>query len=159
MAIVEGSDDDRKSYEVGDDYKEVDLDALERERQAARSIDVEDLDYEDDFVGATLQEAEIETAALGGTEPPDSPLDVVEDDFSLEEEQGPVGSHDPDEDDLGPGVRTVRTSTGDASTTGNNARTAERQQRLVAGDEGVPESLDVVLDIAIEDIDFEFEDE
>ncbi len=159
LAIVEGSDDDRKSYEVGDDYKEVDLDALERERQAARSIDVEDLDYEDDFVGATLQEAEIETAALGGTEPPDSPLDVVEDDFSLEEEQGPVGSHDPDEDDLGPGVRTVRTSTGDASTTGNNARTAERQQRLVAGDEGVPESLDVVLDIAIEDIDFEFEDE
>lgn len=157
LAIVEGSDDDRNSYEVGDDYTEVDLDALERERQAARSIDVEDLDYEDDFVGSTLDEAEIETAALDTTEPTDSPLDVVKEDFSLEEEQELATSHDPGEDDLGPAVQTVRSSVANASTTANNGSNGEPQQRLVEG--GVTEGRDVVLDIAIEDIDFEFEDE
>ena len=51
----------------------------------------------------------------------------------------------------------MRSSVANASTTANNASIGEPQQRLVEG--GVTEGRDVVLDIAIEDIDFEFEDE
>lgn len=65
-ALDDAFDDDR-SYEVGDDYREVDLEALEAERAALETLDIEELEFD------------IETDDLG-------PLELTEQNVSDEDD-------------------------------------------------------------------------
>ncbi len=65
-ALDDAFDDDR-SYEVGDDYREVDLEALEAERAALETPDIEELEFD------------VETDDLG-------PLELTEQDVSDEDD-------------------------------------------------------------------------
>ena len=65
-AMDDAFDDDR-SYEVGDDYREVDLEALEAERAALETPDIEELEFD------------VETDDLG-------PLELTEQDISDEDD-------------------------------------------------------------------------
>ncbi len=67
-ALDDAFDDDR-SYEVGDDYREVDLEALEAERAALETPDIEELEFD------------VETDDLG-------PLELTEQDVSDEDDIG-----------------------------------------------------------------------
>ena len=88
-ALDDAFDDDR-SYEVGDEYQEVDLEALEAERTALESTDIEELEFggETDDLG-TLELTEQAVSDGDGLDLSDEDilsLDIEEDDIALEED-------------------------------------------------------------------------
>ena len=82
--------DDERSYEVGDDYQEVDLEALAAERTALEATDIEELEFDgetDDL--ETLELTERAVSAEDGLDLSDDDiltLDLEEDDIALEED-------------------------------------------------------------------------
>ena len=89
-ALNDAFEDDERSYEVGDTYQEVDLEALEAEREGFESADIEALEFEDDKddFGA-LEQAENEASAGEGRGPSDDEiltLEIDDDDFELEDD-------------------------------------------------------------------------
>ena len=89
-ALNDALEDDERSYEVGDIYQEVDLEALEAEREGFESADIEALEFEDDKddFGA-LEQAENEASAGEGRGPSDDEiltLEIDDDDFELEDD-------------------------------------------------------------------------
>ena len=89
-ALNDAFEDDERSYEVGDIYQEVDLEALEAEREGFESADIEALEFEDDKddFGA-LEQAENEASAGEGRGPSDDEiltLEIDDDDFELEDD-------------------------------------------------------------------------
>ena len=89
-ALNDAFEDDERSYEVGDTYQEVDLEALEAEREGFESADIEALEFEDDKddFGA-LEQAENEASAGEGRGPSDDEiltLEIDADDFELEDD-------------------------------------------------------------------------
>lgn len=181
-------DDDSRSFEVGDDYREVDLAALERERERARTAalapDVDSLELE-----STLESEAGETAAAAGTLS-DEELDVsdalmldLDEEVELEDAAA-AGVLDPEDVAGEPVERTGERALVEAAEPGtpavdeavpslsapDDARPEAAEPREVArvedtADDGAPvvadgpDSEDTVLGIAIEDIDFEFEDD
>ncbi len=86
-ALDDAFDDDR-SYEVGDDYREVDLEALEAERAALETPDIEELEF-DEETGAlgTLELTEQDIADEDDLSNDDIlTLDVENDALALEED-------------------------------------------------------------------------
>ena len=181
-------DDDSRSFEVGDDYREVDLAALERERERARTAalapDVDSLELE-----STLKLEAGETTAAGDTlsdeeldEPGALTLDLDEE-VELEDAAA-AGVLDPEDVAGEPAERTGERVLVEAAESGtpavdeavpsfsapDDASSEAAEPREVARVEDTaadvapvvadgPDSEDTVLGIAIEDIDFEFEDD
>lgn len=88
-ALDDAFGDDR-SYEVGDNYREVDLEALEAERAALEAPDIEELEFDEatDDLG-TLELTEQDISDGGDIDLADDDiltLDVESDDFALEED-------------------------------------------------------------------------
>ncbi len=92
-ALDDAFEDDERSYEVGDDYQEVDLAALEAERDSFEFEDIGELEFEDDVdviddFGAS-DRPERDTSDGNGTDLSDDetrPLEIDEDDFALEDD-------------------------------------------------------------------------
>lgn len=181
-------DDDSRSFEVGDDYREVDLAALERERERAQTAalapDVDSLELE-----STLESEAGETTAAGDTLS-DEELDVgdaltldLDEEVELEDAAaaGVLGPEDVAGEPVG---QTVERELVEAAESGvsavdeavpslsvpDDASPEAAEPREVARVEDTaddvapvvaegPDSEDAVLGIAIEDIDFEFEDD
>lgn len=184
-------DDAPRSFEVGDDYREVDLAALERERERARTAalapDVDSLELE-----STLELEEGETAAAVGTLS-DEELDgsdtlTLDLDEEVElEDAAAAGVLDPEDVASEPAERTGERESVEAAESDPSAvdgavpslpapddaipeateprevarvaDTADDDLPIVADASDGPDSEDTVLGIAIEDIDFEFEDD
>ena len=83
-------EDDDRSYEVGDDYQEVDLAALEAEREGFEAVGIEELEFDDDMDDFdALEGAEKDASDLEGHGPSDDEmltLEIDDDDFELEED-------------------------------------------------------------------------
>ncbi len=88
-ALDDALDDDR-SYEVGDDYREVDLEALETERAALETPDIEELEFDeetDDFGPLELTEQDVSAGDdIDLSDDDILTLDIEEDDGALEED-------------------------------------------------------------------------
>ena len=88
-ALDDAFDDDR-SYEVGDDYREVDLEALEAERAALETPDIEELEFDvetDDLGPLELTEQDVsDEDDIDLSDDDILTLDVESDDFVLEED-------------------------------------------------------------------------
>ena len=88
-ALDDAFDDDR-SYEVGDDYREVDLEALEAERAALETPDIEELEFDvetDDLGPLELTEQDVsDEDDIDLSDDDILTLDVESDDFALEED-------------------------------------------------------------------------
>ena len=88
-ALDDAFDDDR-SYEVGDDYREVDLEALEAERAALETPDIEELEFDvetDDLGPLELTEQDVSDEDDFNLSDDDIlTLDVESDDVALEED-------------------------------------------------------------------------
>ena len=82
--------DDDRSYEVGDEYQEVDLEALEAERTALESPDIEELEFDgetDDLGPLELTEQAVSDGdGLDLSDEDILSLDIEEDDIALEED-------------------------------------------------------------------------
>ncbi len=88
-ALDDAFDDDR-SYEVGDDYQEVDLETLEAERAALETPDIEELEFDeetDDLGPLELTEQAVSDGDdLDLSDDDILSLDIEEDDIALEED-------------------------------------------------------------------------
>ena len=185
----DAQDDVPRSFEVGDDYREVDLAALERERELARTAalapDVDSLELESTLeleegetavgtlsdeeldVSDTLtldldEEVELEDAAAAGVLDPE---DVVGESAEQTGERELVEAAEPDSpavDEDVPSLSPPDDAIPEATEPLDVARvadTADDDLPVVADASDGPDAEDTVLGIAIEDIDFEFEDD
>ena len=88
-ALDDAFDDDR-SYEVGDDYREVDLEALEAERAALETPDIEEMEFDvetDDLGPLELTEQDVsDEDDIDLSDDDILTLAVESDDFALEED-------------------------------------------------------------------------
>ena len=183
----DAQDDAPRSFEVGDDYREVDLAALEREREYARTAalapDVDSLELESTL---ELEDAETAVGTLSDEELEVSDTLTLDLDEEVElEDAAAAGVLDPEEDVAGePAERAGERELAEAAEPGTPA-VDEAVPSPPASDDTIPEtdeprevarvedtaddvapvvadgpdSEDTVLGIAIEDIDFEFEDD
>lgn len=185
----DAQDDAPRSFEVGDDYREVDLAALEREREHARTAalapDVDSLELESTLeledaetavgtlsdeelsVSDTLtldldEEVELEDAAAAGVLDPE---DVAGEPAERSGERELVEAAEPGTPAVDEAVPSLPASDDAISETAAPREVARVEDRanddlpLVADASDGPDSEDTVLGIAIEDIDFEFEDD
>ena len=195
-ALDDDFDDDR-SYEVGDDYREVDLEALEAERAALETPDIEELEFDvetDDIGPLELTEQDVADEDI-------LTLDIEDDAIALEEDAEALeaaGVLDAEEaaEDVVEEIAVVEDVTSDAEVEiGTEVAEAEEIEDdeavaaveqseseveyaeidepvlspvegeaaasdvLTNGDVALGSGREAVLGIAIEEIDFEFEDE
>ena len=170
-ALDDDFDDDR-SYEVGDDYREVDLEALEAERAALETPDIEELEFDlgtDDIGPLELTEQDVSDEDI-------LTLDIEDDAIALEEDAEALeaaGVLDAEEaaEDVVEEIAGVEDTTGDAEAAiGTEVAGVEpvlspvegeaaASDVLTNGDVALGSGREAVLGIAIEEIDFEFEDE
>ena len=184
----DAQDDAPRSFEVGDDYREVDLAALEREREHARTaalaLDVDSLELESTL---ELEDAEMAVGTLSDEELSVSDTLTLDLDEEVElEDAAAAGVLDPEDVAGEPVERTGARELVEAAEPGTPAAD-EAVPSLPASDDTIPEAAeprevarvedtaddvapvvadtqgtkaeDTVLGIAIEDIDFEFEDD
>lgn len=185
----DAQDDAPRSFEVGDDYREVDLAALERERERARTaalapdvdslelestleleeaetaadmLSDEELDGSDTLTLDLDEEVELEDAAAAGVLDPE---DVAGESAERVGERELVEAAEPDSpavDEDVPSLSPPDDAIPEATESHEVARvadTADDDLPVVADASDGPDSEDTVLGIAIEDIDFEFEDD
>ena len=84
-ALDDAFDADR-SYEVGDDYREVDLEALEAERAALETPDIEELEFDEETDDLRPLELTSDEDDIDLSDDDILTLDVENDDFALEED-------------------------------------------------------------------------
>ena len=182
----DAQDDAPRSFEVGDDYREVDLAALEREREHARTAalapDVDSLELESTLeleegetavgtlsdeelsVSDTLtldldEEVELEDAAAAGVLDPE---DVAGEPVERTGERELVEAAEPDTpaaDEAVPSLPASDDAIPEAAEPREVARVEDTADDVAPVVADGPDSEDTVLGIAIEDIDFEFEDD
>lgn len=185
----DAQDDAPRSFEVGDDYREVDLAALERERERARTAalapDVDSLELESTLeleegeptvgplsdeeldVSDTLtldldEEVELEDAAAAGVLDPEDVAGESAERVGERELAETAELDSPAVDEAGSILSAPDDTIPEATESHEVARvadTADDDLPAVANASDGPDSEDTVLGIAIEDIDFEFEDD
>lgn len=185
----DAQDDAPRSFEVGDDYREVDLAALERERERTRTAalapDVDSLELEstlelkegetavgtlsdeefDESDTLTLdldEEGELEDAAAAGVLDPEDVASESAERTGERELVKAAESDSPAVDEAIPSLPAPDDTIPEATEPREVARvadTADDDLPIIADASDGPDSEDTVLGIAIEDIDFEFEDD
>ena len=185
----DAQDDAPRSFEVGDDYREVDLAALERERERARTaalapdvdslelestleleegepavgtLSDEELDGSDTLTLDLDEEVELEDAAAAGVLDPEDVAGESAERVGERELVEAPGLDSPAVDEAGSSLSAPDDTIPEATESHEVARvadTADDTLPVVANASDGPDSEDTVLGIAIEDIDFEFEDD
>lgn len=185
----DAQDDAPRSFEVGDDYREVDLVALERERERARTaalapdvdslelestleleegepavgpLSDEELDGSDTLTLDLDEEVELEDAAAAGVLDPEDVAGESAERIGERELAEAAELDSPAVDEAGPSLSPPDDAIPEATESHEVARvadTADDALPVVADASDGPDSEDTVLGIAIEDIDFEFEDD
>ena len=180
-ALDDAYADDGRSYEVGDDYQEVDLEALEAERQGAQGSDLDEFEHEDDFegsAGANDESVDDDDAELSDNV--GLTLEIDDDDFELEDDGDALeaagvlsaedeldGEYEADMDEAEAEQEVVDVEQDEPIEPAEVVEQVEVYEeedtsdsmRRARGDVEVRTGRDAVLDIDIEEIDFEFEDE
>lgn len=169
-ALDDDFDDDR-SYEVGDDYREVDLEALEAERAALETPDIEELEFDvetDDLGPLELTEQNMpDEDDIDLSDDDILTLDIEDDAIALEEDAealeaaGVLDTEEAAEDVVEEIAAVEDTTIDDELEVGAEVAETEAasSDALTNGDVALSSGRGAVLGIDIEEIDFEFEDE